>query len=146
MGRPRIAILLVVLLLTANIFAGCGGGEGTAEWHAEQGVKLNNQDRYEEAIQEFNKAIELDPNLAEAYSNRGDAYLNLGQLALAIQDYTEAIRLDTQYVEAYNNRAWSYKLQGKKTEALADFRKFISLTNNPQWIEMAKQQIEELSK
>ena len=33
----------------------------------------------------------------------------------------------------------------REAEALADFRKFISLTNNPQWIEMAKQQIEELS-
>ena len=74
------------------------------------------------------------------------AYLNKGQYDLAIADLSKAIELDPSLAEAYGNRAWAYKKQGKKAEAIADFEKFITLTDNPQWIEMARQQIEELSK
>ena len=47
---------------------------------------------------------------------------------------------------AYYNRGLAYKSQSKKAEAITDFDKSITLTDNPQRIEMAKQHIEELSK
>ena len=70
----------------------------------------------------------------------------ISKLERAIQDFDEAIRLDSQLALAYSNRALAYKLPGKNSEAIADFEKFITLVDNPQWIEMARQQIEELSK
>ena len=71
MGRLSIAILLVVVLFSANTLTGCvSEAEGTAEWHAEKAHKLNEQGYYDEAIEEYNKAIELNPNLAIAYVNR----------------------------------------------------------------------------
>ena len=82
---------------------------------------------------------------AEAYNNQGNAYFNLGQFEQAIFTYDEAIRLKPQYAEAYNNRALAYKEQGERAEAIADFKKFISLTNNTDWIERVRQEIEELS-
>ena len=81
-----------------------------------------------------------------AYSNRGLAYHYLGQLDRAIEDYDEAIRLNPNLAETYYNRGRAYKEQGKKAEAIADFEKSIALTTNPQLIEIARQQIAELSK
>ena len=100
--------------------------------------------QYERAIQDFDEAIRLNPEFAGAYYNRGNAYHGLGQYERAIEDYGEAIRINPEFAEAYHNRGITYKLQGKKLQAIADFEKFITLTDNPQRIEMARQIIEEL--
>jgi len=100
----------------------------------------------ERGIEDFDEAIRLDPQYAKAYNNRGLTYCDLGQFERGIEHYDEAIRLDPQHAEAYYNRGLTYSYLGKKSVAIADFEKFITLSDNPQWIEMARQQIEELSK
>jgi tetratricopeptide (TPR) repeat protein len=74
-----------------------------------------------------------------------------GRLDEAIEKYTEAIRVEPTFDFPYYRRGIAYAEQGKKAEAIADFEKFITLSeegpwNRPKWIEMAKQQIEELSR
>ena len=61
------------------------------------------------SIQESTGAICLDPQLALAFNNRGDAYKDLGRYQKAIQDYNEAIRLDPYLVLAYSNRGAAYQ-------------------------------------
>ena len=58
---------------------------------------------YERAIGCFDKAIELDPNSAATYSNRGIAYYYLNQYESAIEDCSRAIELDPNDYWAYNN-------------------------------------------
>ena len=60
------------------------------------------------ATEEFDEAIRLDPGNANAYTNRGFAYNQLGMYQRAIEDLDDAIRLDPDRAEAYNNRAFSY--------------------------------------
>ena len=91
MGRLCIAILLGLVLLAGGILAGCGPAKGTAEWHFMQGEKLSDEGRYDEALVDYTKAIDLDPNLAMAYNNRASIYSKRGQYDLAIADYTKAI-------------------------------------------------------
>ena len=147
MHRGRFVFLLVVVLLIAGILVGCvGPAKGTAEWHFDQGYKLAEQGHYDQAIEEYSKAIELDPDMAEAYCNRPVGYTEEGRHDLAIADCNKAIELDPNLTEAYINRGFAFKLQGKKAEAIIDFEKSMTLTSNPQLIEMARQQIEELSK
>ena len=45
----------------------------------------------------FSKAIELKPDYAEAYSNRGAAYLHKGEYDNGIQDLNKAIELKPDY-------------------------------------------------
>ena len=59
---------------------------------------------YQEAIADYTQAINLKPNYAEAYNNRGLAKAALEESKGAIADYTEAIRISPDYAEAYNNR------------------------------------------
>lgn len=49
--------------------------------------------KYDEAIQLFNKTIELNPNYADGYYYRGLAYLLTNQTRLAERDYGVAVRL-----------------------------------------------------
>ena len=91
---------------------------------------------YQLAIENFDEAIRLDPEYAESYVGRGDAYLaldqyqkaiffnrglayrRLGQLQRAIEDYGEAIRLDPTYMNAYVNRGFAYNQLGRYQQAM----------------------------
>lgn len=73
-----------------------------------KGLKYNyKKNNFEKAIQMFDKAIELNPNNANAYKYRGDVYM-LTNLEKAIEDYTKAIELKPNYISAYSSRAAIY--------------------------------------
>ena len=115
------ASILVVMLpaLLVLVLSACGGLT-EAQQHSIAGVKLVEQEKWNEAIAEYDEAIRLDPKLAQAYYNRGNAYANLGQHQRAIQDYDEAIRLDPKLAPAYGNRAVAYTALRRDQEAESD--------------------------
>jgi tetratricopeptide (TPR) repeat protein len=117
-----------------------------AETYNNRGVVYRQNGEYDRAIADYTRAVETNPEYAGAYFNRGVAFVHKGEHDRAIADYTKAIEIDPEYVEAYFNRGLAYKTQGKKADAMADFVEFITLTDNPQWIQAAEQQIEELKK
>ena len=61
-------------------------------------------ERYDDAITDYDEAIRLKPDYAEAYSNRGIAKAALGRYDDAIADYDEAIYLKPDLAAAYYNR------------------------------------------
>ncbi|MBC8301295.1 MAG: tetratricopeptide repeat protein, partial [Pelagibacterales bacterium] len=69
-------------------------------------AKITNGDYYG-AIAGYNKAIELNPNFAIAYVNRGYSKMNLKDYNGAIADFTKAIEIDHNDVKAYENRGYS---------------------------------------
>ena len=76
---------------------------------------------------DLSKAIELKPDYADAYYERG---LNndLGDnRAAALRDYNKAIELNPRFLEAYRTRAVIYLLEGKGPLAIADYTKIIEL-------------------
>jgi len=84
-------------------------------------------DDSQHSLANYNEVIELKPNYAEAYYNRGCVYDDLGQHWLAIQDYDKAIELKPDLAEAYGNRGNAYQRQGDYERAIADLSKFIEL-------------------
>ena len=78
-------------------------------------------------MENYNEAIELKPDFAEAYNNRGGAYRNKGESDLAIKDYNEAVRLRPDYAEAYNNRGGAYRSKGEFDLAMENYNKAIEL-------------------
>ena len=75
----------------------------------------------------YNRAIELDPKAAYAYSGRGFAYQGLGRYNEAIQDFTRAIELDPKDANAHNNRGLAYDRLGRYYEAIRDYTRAIEL-------------------
>ena len=65
----------------------------------------------------------MNPDLAEAYHNRGLAWAEKDEYDKAIADYSEAIRLKPDYAKAYFNRGIAYYKKGDQAKADADFAK-----------------------
>jgi len=80
-----------------------------------------------QAVDYLNKAIQKNPNFAEAYNNRGNAYRDLNQLQKALSDYNQAISLKPNYVQAYNNRGNIYYEFKNYKLAVRDYNRSINL-------------------
>lgn len=65
--------------------------------------------------------MRLDPNRARSYTNRGAAYMKLGQLDKSVADDSEAIRLDPKVPEYYDNRGLSLAAMGEHDKAIVDY-------------------------
>ncbi|MFC2019330.1 tetratricopeptide repeat protein [Chloroflexota bacterium] len=79
MGKRSIGILLVAVILSAyflRIYT--RPTEDVAEEHSKKDTELVAQGQYDEALVEYNQAIELDPQFVEAYNNRAITYRHLG--------------------------------------------------------------------
>jgi tetratricopeptide (TPR) repeat protein len=59
---------------------------------------------YEHALDDFSRAIEINPELSMAYNNRGAIYSEMEKYELAFSDFSRAIQLDNNAL-AYRNRA-----------------------------------------
>lgn len=77
-----------------------------------RGVAYYNKRQDDKAVEDYNKAIELDPNYANAYNNRGLIYYNKGEYDMAIEDFNKAIKLNLTFALAWNNRGNAYTKKG----------------------------------
>jgi serine/threonine protein kinase len=90
---------------------------------------LGNAD-YEGAIEQFTKAIRLNPKYSEAYNNRGIAYTNKGDSEKALADYNAAIRLDPEFFYAFINRGKLFSDRNEIELAIMDYTRAIEI--NPE--------------
>ena len=88
------------------------------------------QNAYKKSIKDYTKAIQLNPNLAEACNNRGIVYKNKGDYGEAIKDFDRAISLNPNDDVAYNNLGLVYIDKTDYEEAIKNFDRAISLNPN----------------
>lgn len=62
--------------------------------HVQQGFTYQSKGKLNEALAEYNKAIEIDPGSSVGYSYRGIVYFLKGDLDLAIANFDEALKID----------------------------------------------------
>jgi len=80
-----------------------------------------------EALRCYDKAIELNPQYAGAYNNRGYSYASKGDYDAAICDYTTTIKLNPKLAVAYRTRGSMYLNKGNYRAAIRDYAKAIEL-------------------
>ena len=100
-----------------------------AESFLSNGLDKANQGDYEKAIEDYTRAIELQPDYFFAYYNRGLAYFKLRNNQSAIADYTKAIGIKSNNANAYFNRGLAYFKLGNNQSAIADYTKAIKLND-----------------
>ncbi len=98
-----------------------------AEESAHQGQKKYGQKDFQGAIEAYTKAIQLKPDDATLYPNRGQARRDLGLKKDAIDDYTHAIRVNPNDADLYCQRGTIYQDLGDSKNALADYIQALQL-------------------
>ncbi|MGB5749855.1 MAG: tetratricopeptide repeat protein [Desulfobacterales bacterium] len=89
-------------------------------------LKMGNS---QNAISDFNQAIELDSNHPKAYHLRGLAREMSGDNDEALADFTRALDIDPEYGAAYYSRATLLTKMGQEDEAAEDMKMVTHLTN-----------------
>jgi tetratricopeptide (TPR) repeat protein len=82
---------------------------------------------YQGAVLEYTLAIELSPNIAVAFSCRGDAYSRLGKVEKAMKDYNRSTQLDPTAIVNYYRRGNLYYSAKNYLQALAEYSYTIEL-------------------
>lgn len=102
--------------------------------HFERGNELSLNGQFEEAVREYEKALELEPDNVDVLTNLGVALYNLGQLDQAIEQYSTAIELAPKDADIHSNLAAAhvqeYQIDGaldQLNQALAEYQKAVEL-------------------
>jgi tetratricopeptide (TPR) repeat protein len=101
--------------------------------HSNLGITLTLQGRLDEAMEHFQKALDICPGYPECHNNLGNVLVKRGQVDDAMAHYQKAIELNPNHAEFYINLGHLLATQGRTTEAIAQFRRAIDL--NPDFAE-----------
>ncbi len=96
-------------------------------FYSNRGIAKRQLGRYEEAIRDYDKAIELNQDHATAYNNRGMTYGMMERYEDAINDFDRAIELDPNMWEAYDGRALTNRKLGSYKEAFRDRKRALEI-------------------
>ena len=95
--------------------------------YVQKGVEKANEEKYDEAITDFNLALLYKTNDPYAFYNRGLCYHSLKEYDKAIKDYDITVKLDSTFAQAFSQRGIALSILGKYDEALPDFLKSLKL-------------------
>jgi len=84
---------------------------------------------YEKANENYQIAIELDPENFNSYNNRGYNLILQGNYEKAIPDLNKCIEINPEYAFAFNNRGLAKIKSGEPEQGLADIRRSLVLDN-----------------
>jgi len=91
------------------------------------GHYLRRQNQPEKALENYNKAIQLEPGKAQPYNNRGKIYFDRGEMDKALADYNKCIELEPNHVNALANRGAAFGMQQDWESALKDLNKALEI-------------------
>ena len=94
--------------------------------HDSLGSALVQDGHLDEAIVEFEKAIQIKPNYAPSYNNLGNALLQNGQPNLATPQYQKALELDPRDSQVHNNLGTLLLKEGRLDEAIEQYREAVA--------------------
>jgi len=101
-----------------------------AKKHFDEGNRLYDLGRYEEAIEEFDIALDIDPNYKEAHYNKGNTLRHLKRYEEAIKEYDKALAIDPNFKEAHNNKGIALNNLGRYEEAIEEYDKALAIDPN----------------
>lgn len=106
----------------------------------DQGNQYLKEQKYDDAIACYSKAIELDNQNAVFYSNRAQVHIKLENYGLAIADCDKALEIDPNMMKAYYRKGVSLMAILKYKEAQTNFKKILAkLPNDKLTLENQKQ-------
>ena len=96
----------------------------------EEGNNFYFNHNFQSAVSEYDRAIEIQPNFAEAYNNRGNANVMLKNYQQAVQDYRNAIKYNKVDARIHNNLGSIYLILKNYNEAINEYEQALKLNPN----------------
>ena len=117
MNNPKNSIgpLAATVLLFATAHWAYAADPAAAAAHGNKGTELAQAAKYDEAVVEFTKAVELSPSDPRLYNDRGRVYRAMAKYAEAMADFDKSVSLapksETGYLERGQTRTGPDKLR-----------------------------------
>jgi Flp pilus assembly protein TadD len=146
-NRTKTPIWIVLLIVFLFLFSCATTEQNRSEsknpkFYNNRGIAYGEKGQYDQAISDFNKAIEINPAYGKAYTNRGIVYRLKGQYDRAISDFNKAIQINPLDAQAYNSLAWLFSTakvpgfrNGEKAVTLARKACELSEWQNPEYLD-----------
>ena len=83
--------------------------------------------KFDDAIINWKKAIEINTDYFFGYNNLGNVYLKKNEIDKAITNYDKAISIKSDYFEAYHNRGNAYSKINNIKKALQDYNSALAI-------------------
>jgi tetratricopeptide (TPR) repeat protein len=91
------------------------------------GFALAQAGNYQEAIEQFERALRLKPDDADAHNNFGTALLRQGRVEDAIRHYEQVVQLEPNNAQAYFNLGVALERAGKLQNAIDQYRRALQI-------------------
>jgi tetratricopeptide (TPR) repeat protein len=126
----------------ANFSAMSTVGLDDANLHTRVADSFARQGMYEEAAQEYSRALKLAPHYADVRCRYGQTLMALGQPREAAEQFREALRVNERYADAHAQLGLALRRMNLQADAQAEFRRALELNpDNP----VAKKELELLA-
>lgn len=140
LGRIWLAVLLVLSLLQIRLWKDTiaivsnaiekGYHQNGKMYQARAIAYANDRKDLPSAMRDFDKALEINPKLADSYKFRGSLYGVTKQYAKSVADMNKYLELKPEDFEQYYNRGLSLLNLNRMQEAIADFTKTLEADPN----------------
>lgn len=111
---------LIILLLNVSC------GNKAKGWY-DKGWDLARQGNLEDAVQCYDKALEINPDYVEAWYNKGLAYIKLSNWGGAVECFDKVIKLQPENEEAWFNKGQALFKKGHYSESIKCYDKALEL-------------------
>ncbi|AEF95692.1 tetratricopeptide repeat protein [Methanotorris igneus] len=124
--KTALVLGVISIFVSMSMCLNFGYDPKAVEWY-NKGWDLQDSGKYLEAIECYDKALEIEPDFVEAWNNKGLALYELGRYSEAIKCYDKALEIDPNFAVAWYNKGLALKAIGKYQEARKCFEKAYEL-------------------
>lgn len=96
----------------------------------QSGAQFEENNQFAQALAEYNKALEIDPQNADVYFNRASVYQKQGNTQAALADYKKIIEINPNFSQPHVALGQIYEDEGRPDKALAEYSKALELNPN----------------
>ena len=127
-----------LLLACYSLLSGCASvsveQQKESEYYYKVGLTYLNENKFQMAFVQFQKALQLDPDNKRAMNSLGLVYYQLEDYEKAKDLFISAVYIDPNFSDAYTNMGITYMKTAQWREALESFKKALSnpLYQNPE--------------
>lgn len=99
---------------------------------------------YTKAIDEYNKAIEANPNEPSYYSNRAACYMNLKKYEFCMEDCQKALKLNPNFSKALRRKAKVHMIMGEIDKSAADYIRALELEPHDEVLKKEQKEVHKI--